>query len=96
MRYLILSSIVKRNVASAIIFISLWFGIIYNLHANTNKDANHSTQDKQTQHKVQVKGDTLIIQDGSCQSQHNTLASKLNTKDSKQTMVKECDEPNGK
>lgn len=92
-----LSSIMRQRAVFNIIFILLCFSIMCNLHAtNTHSDSTNKTSQAKQQPKVQIKGDTLVIQDGSCQSHNKTLLSKLNAKDSKQTIVQECDDSENK
>ncbi|TLE10032.1 hypothetical protein [Helicobacter bilis] len=75
---------------------------IYAANANTLTDSNAKTgrdqQNKTTQsQKVQIKGDTLVIQDASCQSGNKSLLKSLQTKDSKNTTtLQECDDINHK
>lgn len=74
---------------------------IYTANATTIKDnTTHTnpTQNKTTQsQKVQIKGDTLVIQDASCQSGNKSLLKSLQTKDSKNTTtLQECDDINHK
>ena len=74
---------------------------IYTANANTiadNKTHTNPTQNKTTQsQKVQIKGDTLVIQDASCQSGNKSLLKSLQTKDSKNTTtLQECDDINHK
>ncbi len=75
---------------------------LYTANANTLTDSNTKTspdqQSKTTQsQKIQIKGDTLVIQDASCQSNNKTLLQSLQTKDSKNTTTsQECDDSNHK
>lgn len=74
---------------------------IYTANATTitdNKPHTNPTQNKTTQsQKVQIKGDTLVIQDASCQSSNKSLLKSLQTKDSKNTTtLQECDDINHK
>lgn len=98
----------KRNVFSrqfivfALAMIVFCFSMICNLQATTiNKESSQKASDikpsdindaKALPHRVQIKGDTLVIQDASCQSRKKTLLSSLRSNDSKQTMAQECDE----
>ncbi len=53
----------------------------------------HATEPKQLPQSVQMKGDTLVIQDGSCQTHNKTLLSSLRAKDSvKMTTAQECND----
>lgn len=75
---------------------------LYTANANTLTDSNAKTgrdqQNKTTQsQKVQIKGDTLVIHDASCQSGNKSLLKSLQTKDSKNTTtLQECDDSNHK
>ena len=94
MRYfnITLSNVIRKSIAFSIISTLLWLSMAHNLHATTTHTETKQTEQVKAQPKVLIKGDTLVIQDGSCQSHNKTLISTLNTKDSKQTTIQECDE----
>ena len=75
--------------------------IFYTANANTivdNKAKTSPTQQSKTAQpqKVQVKGDTLVIQNASCLPNNKTLLQSLK-KDSKNTTTpQECDDSNHK
>lgn len=80
---------------SFLLFGYILCGMIYTAHANTptNNKIQIQHNDTTQAQKVQVRGDTLVIQDASCQSKNITLLQSLQTKDSKNTTTpQECDD----